>query len=1176
MKILVVDDKQENLYLLGTLIKGSGYDVVSAAHGEEALKILHTENIDLIVSDILMPVMDGYQFCREVKKDKNFYSIPFIFYTATYTDENDETLALKLGADRFIRKPFEPEEFLKVIDTVLKEKKRKKQKFQKLTTAKEKEIFKLYDGRLVKKLEKKMLDLEQEMNERKRLEKELQESERKYRSLIVNANDIIIDVTIDGIIKFVSPQITRYGFTPEEMVSRNFLDYIFKEDRKRVMHDIERTFSTGEEFPTEFRVEDKAGVIHWFEDYGKIQTDESENPVGLIAIMRDVTERKKLECMLLDSEERYRTIFETTGSALAIIEKDTTISLVNEEFERLSGYSKKEIEGKKSWTEFIVKEDLDKMLQYHKLRRIASDDAPKSYEFRYNDAGGNVRDVLLNIALIPHTKKSIASLLDMTQKIQDEKIIKKRNTQLSIAMEIARLGYWEYDVADDMFTFNDHFYAIFRTTAEKVGGYTMSSTQYAENFVHPDDREMVAIEIRKAIETTDPHFSQQLEHRIIYADGEIGYINVQINIVKNTKDRTIKTYGVNQDITESKKAEEGLILFRSLIDQSNDTIEVMDPETGRFLDVNEKGCMELGYSQKEYLSLSVFDIDPDVDQSVFIRSIEEIKKKGALLWEGIHRRKDGSTFPVEVNMKYVRLKKDYVITVVRDITERKRTEEVRIRLETAIEQSDDSIVITDRDGIIQYVNPSFQRITGYTREEALGENPRILKSGKHNKTFYKKLWKTITGGDVWNGHFINKKKDGTLYEEEASISPVKDNKGGIINFVAVKRDITEEIKMEKNLREAQKMEAIGTLAGGIAHDFNNILSGVIGYTELAMEDISKDTQLYSDLNKVLKAGFRARDLVTQILTFSRRHDEEKQPIQIGSLIKETLRLLRASIPTTIEFRQNIETDEKYILGDPTQIHQVLMNLCTNAAHAMSEKGGILEVCLTAIELDADFANLHPGISPGSYQKLTVSDTGNGIKPELLNRIFEPYFTTKEKGGGTGLGLAVVHGIVESYGGTITIDSEPGRGTTFYVYFPVIEGKSITEIEKPDSISTGNERILIVDDEQMIVDMGERILGSLGYEVIARTNSIEALELFSDNPDGFDLVITDMTMPYMTGDELAEKLLHIRPDIPIIINTGFSERITEEQAKSKGIRAFVMKPINKEKLAETVRQVLDQK
>ena len=387
----------------------------------------------------------------------------------------------------------------------------------------------------------------------------------------------------------------------------------------------------------------------------------------------------------------------------------------------------------------------------------------------------------------------------------------------------------------------------------------------------------------------------------------------------------------------------------------------------------------------------------------------------------------------------------------------------------------------------------------------------------------------------------------------------------------------EKASLEEQLRQAQKMQAIGTLAGGIAHDFNNILTAILGYAELAISDIAEDSRTQYNLQQSIKAAHRAKDLVQQILTFSRQGKQERKPLNINPIIKEVLKFLRASLPSTIEIRPDIEEDLGTIEADPTQVHQVLMNLCTNAAHAMGENGGVLGVSLSKWNVDAETSAAATGIEAGPYLRLRVSDTGHGMPPEIMERIFEPYFTTKEVGKGTGLGLAVVHGIVKSYGGEIRVSGEAGKGSTFDIYFPTIDTpKEIAASFKRESPPAGgHERILFVDDEQTLVQLGQEMLKRLGYQVTIRTSSVEALELFRAKPDQFDLVITDMTMPNMMGDKLAIELMRIRPAIPIILCTGFSEYITKEKAQSIGIQELLLKPIVMTDLARGVRQVIDQ-
>jgi PAS domain S-box-containing protein len=521
----------------------------------------------------------------------------------------------------------------------------------------------------------------------------------------------------------------------------------------------------------------------------------------------------------------------------------------------------------------------------------------------------------------------------------------------------------------------------------------------------------------------------------------------------------------------------------------------------------------------------------------------------------------------------------------KEIADRQQTEvalkESELKYSDLVRESPDAIITFDEQGNFLSFNPAAERISGFSSQEVVGQNFRTigLLTPEAIPEAQKNFARVLAGEKLPPFEFEARHKDTSTIVAEVNPHLIKHKgRGGWVQLILrniTERKMAEQAKkiMEGQLRQAQKMEAIGTLAGGIAHDFNNILAGIIGFTELSVTQVEKGTGLYSNLQEVLKAGNRAKDLVQQILTFSRQADLEQRPVQVSRVIKEVIRLLRSTLPTTIQIKQNIQSNA-LVIGDPTQIHQVLMNLCTNAGHAMSENGGILEIGLMDVQLNDAFTKRNPDLQPGAYVGLTVSDTGCGMPPAVLERIFEPFFTTKEKGQGTGMGLSVVHGIVTSHGGTILADSEPGKGTTFKVLLPAYEKQSEPDLADEAPLRCGSERILFIDDEPELVKLGRRILESLGYQATTRTSSLEALELFKSRPDQFDLVITDMTMPHLTGDELAVKLMAVRPDIPIILCTGFSNKINQEKAASLGIRELLMKPVVRRDIATMIRKVLD--
>ncbi len=502
------------------------------------------------------------------------------------------------------------------------------------------------------------------------------------------------------------------------------------------------------------------------------------------------------------------------------------------------------------------------------------------------------------------------------------------------------------------------------------------------------------------------------------------------------------------------------------------------------------------------------------------------------------------------------------------------------RYRSLVETSPIGILSTDKDWKIIFANQTLEQITDYSQADLCSMNLWDMVSADEQDRVRQTGENYLRQGTQkgWEIRWIRKDAQPIWVELQTTRIEEEGKQAILVNVMDVteqKQAWEEKKELQIQLQNAQKMEAIGTLAGGIAHDFNNILLPIIGYTEMAMTDVPKDSLIRKNLAEVLKAAELAKGLVQQILTFSRRSEKERKPLKIQPIIKESLKLLRASLPTTVEIRQNIDNECGAILADPTRIYQVMMNLCTNAYHAMREKGGILEVALTEVNIDSPDLIPNLDLNPGTYLRLAVSDTGHGMDRAVVERIFDPYFTTKGPGEGTGLGLSVVHGIVRSHDGYITVYSELGEGTTFHIYLPRIEVKP----KVPETISTepapkGKEHILFVDDDEQIVNVVQQILERLGYHVAARTSSVEALEAFQAQPEKFDLVITDMTMPNMIGTELAKRLIDIRPDIPIILCTGFSEAISEEKAKAIGIREYVMKPITIHDLATTIRKALN--
>jgi len=521
----------------------------------------------------------------------------------------------------------------------------------------------------------------------------------------------------------------------------------------------------------------------------------------------------------------------------------------------------------------------------------------------------------------------------------------------------------------------------------------------------------------------------------------------------------------------------------------------------------------------------------------------------------------------------------YGIKMLRMNAVRKKVEQERTLLASVIEQAMEGMILFDSEGCIQYANKAVKTITGQSPVNMVGHSIHDLQGEDPALEFFANLWDAIRRGNFRVGHFIHKGTSGAPREIDSTIWSILDSSGDVSNYAVLIRDVTNELQLERQLRQAQRMEAIGTLAGGIAHDFNNNLASIITCTEMARDDVPEESPLRELLDVVLKSAFRGRNLVKQILTFSCRGEQERQPVQAEVVVHECIRLLRASIPVSIRIQQRIETPLGMVLADPTQIHQIIMNLCTNAVHAMQEKGGVLEIALENADLDTAAVSGFPDLPSGRYLKLTVKDTGHGMSRTTMERIFDPFFTTKGQIEGTGLGLSVVHGIVKNHGGSISVASEPEKGATFSVFLPRIDqtgGEMRRDAVVPEL--PGSERILFVDDEEDVVFSGKKMLERLGYDVIACRDGSEALELFSATPERFDLVITDQNMPNMSGTELTREIMKIRSDIPVILCTGYGPGsaggLNPDEERAIGIRERAMKPLDRNDMAGMIRRVLN--
>jgi PAS domain S-box-containing protein len=662
-------------------------------------------------------------------------------------------------------------------------------------------------------------------------------------------------------------------------------------------------------------------------------------------------------------------------------------------------------------------------------------------------------------------------------------------------------------------------------------------------------------------------------HRSETKDFEVGdkWLNIKVDPLIDNDGNLVGAVHIISDITEQRKASRALQdsenKFRLAFANAQDAIVWIDVGSGVITNCNKAAEELFERGRKEIVEQHHTTLYPEDNAEHYHSLLVKSGKDPTSNVEAEILTGSGEKRTVTIAVSTMEVdRKEIVQGIIRDITESKRAIEEIKNLAKFPSEDPNPVLRISNDCEIMYTNDAGSPLLKTWQIQEGQLLPELWR--KRIEEVYHSGSRATYELDCDDGH--------TFF---ITLQPIVES--GYVNAYGL--DITkrkkaekEKMELELQLSQQQKMEAVGTLAGGIAHDFNNILGAMQGYLELSLDDLPEDNCVREYLDQIVSCVDRAAKLVKQILTFSRKdqQEQEKEPVQISSIIKEVLGMLRSSLPATIKISRKIHADSSMVLADSTQIHQVLVNLCTNASHAMSENGGLLEVNLEDVDLTSETRIGDEHLGPGHYVKLSISDSGYGIEKEVVERIFEPFFTTKEVNEGTGLGLSVVHGIIKSHDGAIAVSSTPGQGTTFDILLPRLESGEIQELQSSQLDTKDSELILLVDDEEMIINSTSQILERLGFDVIAKTNSIDALEAFQEEPDKFDLVVTDQVMPNMTGTQLSEKLLSIKPDIPIILCSVFPEDVNPEEVKKIGIKEFIAKPISMKKINKIIRKVLD--
>jgi PAS domain S-box-containing protein len=1022
----------------------------------------------------------------------------------------------------------------------------------------------------------RILAIYTDITDRKRAEEALQRERNLLRTLIDNLPDLIY-VKDSEFRKTIAnlADVRNMGCRSEaEVLGKTDFDFYPAEIAAKFFADDQSVIQTAkpvinrEEFVFNEQAEKR-----WLLTSKFPLRDEKGQTIGLVGIGRDISVRKRAEEALQQERNLLRTVIDNLPDVIYVKDAECRKTVVNKaDLRNMGCQSEAEALGK---TDFdLYPREVAEAFYADDLSVLETGKSIINREEFFFDPEGKKRWLLTTKLPLRDQNGHIVGLVgighDITERKRVEAALKESEERYRNLFENAPIGIYRTTPDGQVLMANPRFiHMLGYSSFDQLRTHNLEDDGFKPNPSRGRFKELVE---RDDIVTG-------FEVTWAKRDGSRIYVRENARAIRDTNGKVLFYEGTIEDITEQKRTEEQATLLAQAVESTTELISITNLQ-GNFTFVNRAFLEAYGYSEEEILGKHYRVVRSPRNARILEDEISEDTNHGGWRGELTNRRKDGSEFPISLSTSVVRDKEGKafgLLGVAADISERKQTEEALTKLSSAVEQAVDGVIITTKAGIIEYVNPAWEKMTAFSREDAIGKTPRILKSGKQGDSVYRAMWKTISNGEVWKGSLINKRKSGELFHAEVSIAPIFEENHTITHFVAIERDVTEHRQLEQQLIQALKMEGIGTLAGGVAHDFNNLLGIILGHASLLEGRKQDSTKFSRSVEAISTAVQRGAGLVRQLLTFARKTETVFELVSANETVGELVQMLRETFPRTIEFSLNLSKDLPPIYADRNQLYQALLNLCVNSRDAMPTVGtiSIRTHTIPRSKLQAKYANA----IEEKYILITVSDTGIGMDEATRSRIFEPFFTTKERGKGTGLGLSVVYGVVDSHNGFIDVESEVGHGTTFNLYFPVSPLRvepSLAQQQEPKETVGAGETILVVEDEELLLDSVTQVLEGKGYRVLAARDGTEGLELYRRHRDDVAVVLMDMGLPKLGGWEVFQKMKAVNPRVKVVLASGYLDPYIKSEMLKAGAKDFIQKPYVPEQILSRVRRVIDGK